>query len=152
MKAVVQRVKNARVDVNGRKVSEIGKGLLVLLGVVEGDTEKEADFLAQKIANLRIMADENQKMNLSVLDVKAELLAISQFTLCADVSKGNRPSFIKAAEPESAKRLYERFVEKLKERGLIVKTGEFGAMMDVFLVNDGPVTIIFDKKSLKLYD
>jgi len=149
MRAVVQRVKKAGVEIEGQKVSEIGPGFLVLLGVKKDDTEKEAKLLAQKIANLRIMSDDQAKMNLSPLDVKGEVLVVSQFTLYADGKKGHRPSFISAAKPESAQHLYSEFVKELKEKGLNVKTGQFGAMMDVSLVNDGPVTIILDTEELR---
>lgn len=144
MKAVVQRVKEVSVSTEGKKVAEIGQGLLVLLGVAEGDAEEQAQKLAKKIAALRIMADEKHKMNLSVLDVKGEILVISQFTLLADASRGHRPSFIKAAEPEIAEKLYKLFVEELKKLNIPVKTGEFGEYMQVKLVNDGPVTIILE--------
>ena len=151
MKAVVQRVKEASVSVKGEKISAIGQGLLVLLGVAEGDTEEQVQKLAKKVADLRIMTDEQGKMNLSVQDVdgdlpagKAGILVISQFTLLADTSRGHRPSFIKAAEPEKAKEVYELFVEELRKAGIPVKTGEFGEYMQVSLVNDGPVTIILE--------
>ncbi|NIT03856.1 D-tyrosyl-tRNA(Tyr) deacylase [Candidatus Saccharibacteria bacterium] len=144
MRAVVQRVKKASILVEGKKIAEIGQGLLVLLGVVEGDAEEQVRKLAQKIADLRIIADEGGKMNLSVRDVKGEVLAVSQFTLLADTSRGHRPSFIKAAEPEKARRLYDLFVEELRKLEIPVKTGEFGEYMEVDLVNDGPVTIILE--------
>lgn len=145
MKAVIQRVTGASVSVDTRCVGECAKGLMVLLGAAEGDTEAEAELLARKTANLRIFCDENDKMNLSVLDIGGEILAISQFTLCADVKKGNRPSFINAMEPVNAERLYKLYCEKLRELGVKkVDEGIFGADMKVSLVNDGPVTIIYD--------
>lgn len=144
MKAVIQRVKEASVSVKGKKIAEIGQGLLVLLGVAEGDTEEQAQKLAKKVAALRIMADEQGKMNLSVADVGGELLVISQFTLLADTSRGHRPSFIKAAEPEKARKLYELFVEELRKLDIPVRTGKFGEYMQVDLVNDGPVTILLE--------
>lgn len=145
MKAVIQRVKRADVVVDGKTVGEIGKGFLVLLGVVEGDTEKEAEILASKTAKLRIFEDENEKMNLSLTDVDGEALVVSQFTLCADCKKGNRPSFTPSAAPEIANTLYEKYSALLLENGIKnVENGVFGADMQVSLVNDGPVTIILD--------
>lgn len=145
MKAVIQRVKRADVVVDGKIVGEIGKGFLVLLGVVEGDTEKEAEILASKTAKLRIFEDENEKMNLSLTDVDGEALVVSQFTLCADCKKGNRPSFTPSAAPEIANTLYEKYSALLLENGIKnVENGVFGADMQVSLVNDGPVTIILD--------
>ncbi len=144
MKAVIQRVSKASVTIDGDTISEIGKGYLILLGVMEGDTEAQADLLAEKISKLRIFEDENGKMNLSVRDVKGEILVVSQFTLCADCRKGNRPSFSLSANPDEANRLYVYFTEYLRKEFDVVKTGEFGADMDVMLHNDGPVTIIFD--------
>lgn len=145
MKAVIQRVKRADVVVDGKTVGEIGKGFLVLLGVVEGDTEKEAEILASKTAKLRIFEDENEKMNLSLTDVDGEALVVSQFTLCADCKKGNRPSFTPSAAPEIANTLYEKYSALLLENGIKnVGNGVFGADMQVSLVNDGPVTIILD--------
>lgn len=150
MKAVLQRVKNARVTVDGRVTGQINHGYLILLGVMEGDTENEMRLLAKKTAELRVFEDENGKMNLSVLDVKGEALVVSQFTLCADVSHGRRPSFIKSAKPQEAERLYEMYVEELKNNGIEnVQTGEFGADMAVELLNDGPVTILFDTDEWK---
>jgi len=146
MKLVVQRVKNAKVDVEGKTVGEIGEGLLVLCGITHTDTEAEADYLARKLTNLRIFHDENGKMNLSVKDIKGKLLIISQFTLYADtVSSGNRPSFTNAAKPEMANNLYEYFLEKCMEQEVPVEHGIFGADMKVSLLNDGPVTIILEK-------
>ncbi len=144
MKAVVQRVKESSVTVEGKVISSIGKGLLVLLGVAEGDGEKEAVYLADKIANLRIFEDDAGKMNRSLLDIGGEMLVVSQFTLLGDCRKGRRPSFIQAAGPEKANGLYEFFVSKIREMGVSVQTGQFRAMMDVALINDGPVTLIVE--------
>lgn len=145
MKAVVQRVTASSVSVDGEIVGKIDKGLNVLLGVEEDDTEKDAEVLAAKIAKMRIFEDENEKMNLSVLDVDGSVLVISQFTLCADIKKGNRPSFILAAKPDKATALYEYFSSQLKENGIKkVENGVFGADMAVEISNDGPVTIIMD--------
>ena len=146
MKAVVQRVTSARVTVAGEVVGSIGAGLVILLGVANGDTEKDADFLARKIVGLRIMADDAGKFNLSALDKHSELLAVSQFTLLADTRKGRRPSFVDAAPPAEAERLFERFVGALRQSGLKVETGRFQAMMLVEINNDGPVTIILDSR------
>jgi D-aminoacyl-tRNA deacylase len=146
MKVVLQRVKNASVTVGGERVSEIGAGLLLLVGVAAGDGETEADWLAQKISGLRIFNDGDGKMNLSVRDAGGEVLAVSQFTLLADTRKGKRPSFVGAAPPQEAERLFDYFCERLRAAGAgPVKTGVFGAMMDVALVNDGPVTIILER-------
>jgi len=144
MRLVVQRVKKAKVLIKETdKVSgEIDKGLLVLLGVKEGDSKEDAERLAEKLSKLRVMADEKEKMNLSVGDVDGGMLVVSQFTLYADTSKGNRPSFIKAGDPKLAKELYEYFVAQLKEKGIKVETGEFGAYMEIDAELDGPVTII----------
>lgn len=144
MKAVVQRVKKASVKVSGETIGKIGTGLVVLLAVGEGDAEKDAEYLADKIANLRIFSDKNDKMNLSALETKAEILAVSQFTLYGDARKGRRPSFVKAAKPEKAAKLFDYFVAKLKETGLKVETGKFRAMMLVEILNDGPVTLILE--------
>ena len=150
MKAVLQRVKNASVTVEGQTISEIGQGLLVLLGVADGDTERDADVLAAKIANLRIFIDADDKMNLSLLTVGGEMLVVSQFTLCANYVKGRRPDFFAAAKPDEAEQLYLYFCERIKSEGVAsVKTGEFGADMQVALLNDGPVTIIIDSGELK---
>ncbi|MBQ2829181.1 MAG: D-tyrosyl-tRNA(Tyr) deacylase [Clostridia bacterium] len=150
MKAVIQRVTFANVRVDGKMVGEIKKGFMILLGVVEGDTTKEADWLAKKTAAMRIFEDENGKMNLSLLDTDGECLVISQFTLCADCKKGNRPSFISSAKLDEANELYEYFIEKLKENGVKkVEKGVFGADMKVSLLNDGPVTIILDSDITK---
>lgn len=145
MKAVIQRVKNASVSVDGEVVGAIGCGYMILLGVVEGDTLAEAELMAAKVAKLRVFEDEDGKMNKSVLDVDGEILVVSQFTLCADVKKGNRPSFTSSAAPQLANELYERFSALLKENGVKrVENGIFGADMQVSLVNDGPVTILYD--------
>ena len=149
MKAVIQRVKNSKVDIENKTVGEIEKGFMILLGVIEGDTKADADKLLKKIPYLRIFEDENEKMNLSCLDVEGEILVISQFTLAADCSHGRRPSFIGAAAPSEAIPLYEYFIQGLKASGVKkVETGEFGADMQVHLINDGPVTIILDSKEL----
>ena len=146
MRIVLQRVRNASVTIGGEKISEIGPGLLLLVGVARGDGEAEADWLAEKVAGLRIFGDENGKMNLGVREVGGEVLAVSQFTLIADTRKGKRPSFVGAAPPDEAERLFAYFCERLREAGVgAVKTGSFGAMMDVALVNDGPVTIVLEK-------
>ena len=145
MKAVIQRVKNARVDVDEKTVGEISEGYLILVGVMDGDTEEDAEILAKKTANLRIFTDEDDKMNKSILDIDGEVLAVSQFTLCADVKKGNRPSFINSAAPDEANRLYEYYCSKLLENGVRkVEKGVFGAHMEVSLLNNGPVTILYD--------
>ena len=145
MKAVIQRVTSASVVVEGETLGAIDRGFLILLGVHEDDTEKEADLLAKKVANLRVFEDDDEKMNLSMLDCGYSALVISQFTLLANTKKGNRPSFIAAARPEVAIPLYERFMEQLKVNGVeTVEHGEFGADMAVSLVNDGPVTIVLD--------
>lgn len=149
MKAVIQRVANAAVEVGGETVGKCGKGFVILLGVMQGDTKADADKLAKKIANLRIFEDENEKMNLSALDIGAEMLVVSQFTLCADCSHGRRPSFTPAAPPKEANGLYEYFTSRLKEAGIShVENGIFGADMQVSLVNDGPVTIILNSEEL----
>ncbi|ABF43502.1 D-tyrosyl-tRNA(Tyr) deacylase [Candidatus Koribacter versatilis Ellin345] len=143
---MVQRVSRASVTVEGRISGAIERGLLVLLGVGQDDAESEAEYLAEKIAGLRIFEDENEKMNLSVVDVGGAVLAVSQFTLYGDVRKGKRPSFDAAARPERAKELYEYFVAQIRAKGLRCETGVFQAMMHVELVNDGPVTILLDSK------
>ena len=146
MRVVLQRVKNASVTVSGERISEIGGGLLLLVGVAKGDGEDEAGWLAEKIVGLRIFNDEDGKVNLGVRDVGGEILAVSQFTLLADTRKGKRPSFIKAAPPEEAEPLFDLFCERLRAAGVAsVKTGSFGAMMEVALVNDGPVTIVLER-------
>ena len=148
MRAVVQRVSRASVEVDGRVVGEVGEGLLVLLGVEEGDKEADADYIADKTASLRIFNDADDKMNLSVSDVGGGVLLISQFTLHGDCRRGRRPSFIAAARPETAIPLYEGVAGRLRDSRLPVATGEFGAHMHVSLVNDGPVTILLDSKKL----
>ncbi len=146
MRIVLQRVSEASVTVEGERISEIGFGLLLLVGVAQADGEAEADWLAEKIAGLRIMGDEEGKMNRSVTDVGGAVLAVSQFTLLADTRKGKRPSFIGAAMPEEAERLFDHFCERLRAAGVDrVETGRFGAMMSVALVNDGPVTIVLER-------
>lgn len=149
MRAVVQRARDARVEVAGRVVGAAARGLLVYLGVQNGDGEADARLLAAKICRLRVFADAEDKMNLSVKDIGGSLLVVSQFTLCADLSKGNRPSFNPAAPPDEARRLCEVFVDAARAEGLRVETGEFGAHMRVFYENDGPVTIIYDTKARK---
>ena len=145
MKFVIQRVKNAKVDVNEKTVGSIQKGFLVLIGIKDTDTKLEADYLIKKLINLRIFEDENEKMNLSIKDVKGELLLVSQFTLYGDCSNGNRPSFTQAAKPQKANELYEYIIEGCKKEIPNVQTGIFGADMQVNLLNDGPVTIIIEK-------
>jgi len=144
MKLVVQRVKAASVKVDGETVGEIGRGLLVLTGVSHNDTVGDAVYLAKKTANLRIFKDNEGKMNRSVLDAGGSILAVSQFTLCGDCKKGNRPSFIDAAEPEKGLKLYKEYVKQLRELGPRVETGKFQAEMEVTLVNDGPVTLLLE--------
>lgn len=141
---MIQRVSQASVAIRGKPVAQIKQGLLVLLGVSRDDTRQEADFLADKIAKLRIFGDSAGKMNRSVTDVGGSVLVVSQFTLYSDTHKGNRPSLMKAAEPHLAQDLYNRFVQRLRDRNLPVQTGEFGAMMQVHLINDGPVTLILE--------
>ena len=148
MRAIIQRVKQASVEVEGEVVGRIGEGLLVLLGAGKNDTEEDAQYLAGKIMTLRIFEDTEGKMNLSVTDTDGEVLVVSQFTLYGDCRKGRRPSFDKAAPPELAEELYELFVREIKERGVKVETGKFRAMMDVHLVNSGPVTLMLDSKKL----
>ncbi len=148
MRAVVQRVTDAKVTVENIVTGAIEKGLMVLLGVEDGDCEKDADYIADKIAGLRIFDDEEGVMNLSALDIGGEILSVSQFTLLADARKGKRPSYIKAARPEEAKRLYEYFNKHLEEKGLKVEKGIFQAEMLVEIHNDGPVTILLDSKKL----
>lgn len=145
MKAVIQRVKYAQVTVDGETVGKVGEGYMILVGVQAGDTDADAEILARKTANLRVFTDENEKMNRSILDIDGEILAISQFTLCADVKKGNRPSFIGAAEPCEADRLYNLYCDELLKNGVRkVEKGVFGAHMEVELLNNGPVTILYD--------
>jgi D-tyrosyl-tRNA(Tyr) deacylase len=144
MRVVLQRVKEAKVTVEGRVVGQIGKGLVLLLGAKTGDAEKDVDFLVDKCIHLRIFEDAEQKMNLSVLDVKGEILVVSQFTLYGDTRKGRRPSFTGALEPQPAEKLYLKFVEKIKAEGLKTETGNFGAKMLVDISNWGPVTFILE--------
>jgi D-tyrosyl-tRNA(Tyr) deacylase len=146
MRAVVQRVSRAAVKVDGEVTGEIGKGLLVLLGVAQDDSESDADYLAEKVAGLRIFEDDAGKMNLSVMDAGGAVLAVSQFTLFGDVRRGKRPSLDAAARPEQARTLYEYFVERIRYTGLRCETGRFREMMEVELVNSGPVTILLDSK------
>jgi D-tyrosyl-tRNA(Tyr) deacylase len=146
MRAVVQRVKTAKVVVDEEVVGETGKGLLVFLGVGEGDQSGDAEYLASKVANLRIFGDSNDKMNLSLLEVSGEALVVSQFTLWGDCRKGRRPSFVRAADPTLANRLYREFIDLLREKGIKVAEGRFQEMMDVHLVNDGPVTMLLDSE------
>ena len=146
MRAVVQRVTEAQVSVAGEVVGEIGSGLLVLLGVARDDSGQDADYLAEKIANLRIFDDERGKMNRSLLNIAGRMLVVSQFTLYGDVRRGRRPSYTEAADPERANALYEYFVGRVKQQGIKVETGVFQAMMRVTLTNDGPVTILIDSR------
>lgn len=146
MRAVIQRVKNSAVSVQGNIVGNIGRGILVLLGVGKHDDEKDADYLADKIIHLRIFEDENGKMNRSLADVGGECLIVSQFTLYGDCRKGRRPSFTEAAPPEKANALYEYFVGSVRKKDIRVHTGQFQAMMDVSLINDGPVTFIVESR------
>jgi D-tyrosyl-tRNA(Tyr) deacylase len=146
MRAVIQRVGRAQVSVGEELVGKIGRGMLVLLGVSKTDTEADADYLAAKVAGLRIFEDENGKMNLSLSEKGGEVLAVSQFTLHGDVRRGKRPSFDEAAPPQRANELYEHFVRRIREVGIHCETGRFQAMMQVELINDGPVTIVLDSK------
>ncbi|MEO2074582.1 MAG: D-aminoacyl-tRNA deacylase [Bacillus sp. (in: firmicutes)] len=147
MKVVVQRSKAAKVTVDGNVTGQITKGLVLLVGVTHEDKQEDAAYLADKIANLRIFEDANEKMNYSLLDVGGEILSVSQFTLYGDCRKGRRPNFMDAAKPEQAVELYEAFNDLLREKGIRVETGVFGAMMDVELINDGPVTLIIESKA-----
>jgi len=149
MRAVVQRVSRASVKVDNNIISQITKGMLILLGVKKGDTKKEAELLAKKIINLRIFSDTEDKMNLSLLDISGEVIVVSQFTLYGNCKKGRRPSFIQAALPETADSLYRYFFECLNNYNIQVKTGQFQAMMQVELINDGPVTFILDSDELQ---
>ena len=146
MRAVIQRVKSSSVTVSGELIGNIGKGLLVLLGVSSSDKTEDAKYLADKIVNLRIFEDEGHKLNRSLIDMEGEMLVVSQFTLLGDCKKGRRPSFVKAAPPELANELYEQFVKHVRQKGITVKTGRFQAMMEVSLINDGPVTLIVESK------
>ena len=144
MRALIQRVTSASVKIDGEIVGKIGKGFLIFLGVYEEDTEEKIEKITKKIVNLRIFNDENDKMNLSIKDVKGKILLISQFTLCADTRKGNRPSFVSAKNPKDANVIYEKTIESIRNEGIIVEKGIFGADMKVELLNDGPVTILLD--------
>ena len=146
MKVVLQRVREASVNVQKKAVGKIGRGICLLVGVERGDTEKDAQYFSQKVVELRIFPDKEGKMNLSLLDIGGEVLAVSQFTLAGSVKKGRRPSFDKAEEPRRAKGLFDHFVVLIRNRGIKVETGIFGAMMDVHLINDGPVTFILERK------
>lgn len=146
MKVVLQRAKNATVSVDSEIVGQINRGLVLLVGVTHEDTEKDADYLAEKIINLRIFEDENGKMNLSLKDTEGSILSISQFTLYGDTKKGRRPNFMEAAKPDHAKEIYDYFNDKLNTFGVNVQTGVFGAMMDVAFTNDGPVTLIMESR------
>jgi D-tyrosyl-tRNA(Tyr) deacylase len=146
LKVVVQRVNSACVKVNGKAVGKIKKGLLMLIGIAQTDTEKDIEFIADKCANLRIFQDENGKMNRTVLEEKGEILAISQFTLLGDTRKGRRPNFMAAASPEKGEKFYHYFIHCLKKYGIHVESGIFGAMMNVELINTGPVTLIVESK------
>lgn len=147
MIAVVQRVKQSMVTVGGERIGQIGPGLLVLLGVADTDSMEDIVYLADKIVNLRIFEDDHGKMNRSIIDTKGEMMVVSQFTLLGDCRKGRRPSFVHAARPEKAEPFYLAFIDTVKSSGIAVATGQFGAMMDVSLVNDGPVTLILERKS-----
>lgn len=146
MRVVIQRTKEASVTIDGKVVGRITSGFMLLVGITHKDTREDADYLANKIVNLRIFEDENEKMNLSLKDVGGQILSVSQFTLYGDCSKGRRPSFAGAAKPDIAEVLYDYFNEKLRSYDVVVETGQFGAMMEVALINDGPVTLIMESK------
>ena len=146
MKAVIQRVRSASVSVDDKIIGEIAAGFLILLGVERSDVQNDLNYLVKKTVGLRIFRDNNKNMNLSIQDVGGKALVVSQFTLCADTSKGRRPSFIKAANPKEADSMYQQFCEQLKMNNIPTESGKFGAMMDVSLVNDGPVTILLDSR------
>ena len=147
MIAVIQRCSSSSVSIDNEKISEIDYGITVLLGICNGDKEKDAKYVVKKIQTLRIFNDENKKMNLSINDVKGSILVVSQFTLCANIKKGSRPSFVNAAPPLIGKKLYDYFISRLKHTGAEVQTGEFGADMDVALINQGPATFIIDSRA-----
>lgn len=144
MKVLIQRVKRASVTINDKLYSKINKGILALVGIEKGDTIEQIQKMAKKLSGLRIFSDENDKMNLSILDVQGEMLIVSQFTLCGDCKKGTRPSFDKSAAPDVANELYEIFIKEIKNYGIKTGAGEFGAMMDIELINDGPVTFMLE--------
>lgn len=148
MKALIQRVSEAEVEIQGRLISKIGRGALVFLGIEKGDTDKDVEYIVKKSTNLRIFEDTEGKMNLSIKDIRGEILIVSQFTLVADCQKGNRPSFDNAEDPLKANKLYSRVVMRLKQEGISIATGEFAAYMQVHLINDGPVTILLDSNRL----
>jgi D-tyrosyl-tRNA(Tyr) deacylase len=151
MKALIQRVTSGRVSTSGKIISEVGKGYVILLGVKDGDSVKEVELLAEKTVNLRIMSDETDKMNISIKDVNGEIMVISQFTLHADTTSGRRPSFIRAAKPDVAEKLYLYYIKRVKELGIKkVVTGIFGAYMKVEMINDGPVTIMLDSEDFRI--
>ena len=146
MRAVIQRVKESSVTVKNEIIGKIGRGLLILLGVANEDKANDAEYLADKITNLRIFEDDKGKMNRSLLETGGEMIVVSQFTLLGDCRKGRRPSFVNAADPEKANKLYEHFIKEVRQKGVSVKTGRFRAMMEVSLINDGPVTIILENR------
>ena len=148
MIAVIQRCSRGKVTVENNNVGEIGTGIVILLGIKKSDSEIDADLLVKKIVHLRIFSDKNKKMNYSLKDINGSALVISQFTLCGNTKKGRRPSFLIAATPEKGKKLYQYFIDKMEEASIIVKSGKFGAMMNVELVNDGPVTFVLDTNEL----
>jgi len=148
MIAVIQRCSRGKVTVENNNVGEIGTGIVILLGIKKSDSEIDADLLVKKIVHLRIFSDKNQKMNYSLQDINGSALVISQFTLCGNTKKGRRPSFLIAAAPEKGEKLYQYFIDKMEEASIIVKSGKFGAMMNVELVNDGPVTFVLDTNEL----
>ena len=148
MRAVIQRVHNALVEVDGKIVGEIGKGLLVFLGVGDGDTDRDLNYIADKTAGLRIFSDEDDKMNLSVTDINGEILVVSQFTLYGDCRKGRRPNFTSSMEPVTAEKMYEDFIKIIESKGIKTAHGEFGADMQVSISNDGPVTILLDSSKI----
>lgn len=148
MRAVIQRVREAEAEVGGEVVGKIGAGLLVLIGVGKDDVERDLEYVADKVLGLRVFEDDLGKMNLSIMDVKGEILAVSQFSLYGDCRKGRRPSFDESASPDIAEKLYNLFIEKIKDRGVRVETGRFRAIMDVHLINSGPVTILLDSRKV----